>query len=915
MQSSINRRRAARAAALFTSATVALIGLGALPASAAPGDVSIDVYTINDFHGHLEQNLSSGEAGAASIATAVASFRAANPNATLVSAGDNISGSPFISQALNDEPTIDVLNQIGVSVTSLGNHEFDHGRSDVDGRISDRSNFPYISANLFDTATGEHAYAPYNVQTFDGVKVGFIGAVTEDLPTLVNPDGINTLKVAGIVESVNAAAAELKDGIDDGENGEADVLVLLMHEGAASATANLTDPNTVFGEIVTGTAPSVDAIASAHTHNLYAQNVTVGSKTLPVLQTASYGTNLGHFNFQVNPTSKAISSSTAETIPLVVKGVAAYAQDPTVAAIVADAKQRSSVIGLQPVGSISADFKRAVQTDGKENRGGESTLGNIVADGQLWATRDLGTQLAFMNPGGLRADIAVAPDGVVTYEESATVQPFANSLFTQTLTGAQVKTVLEQQWQPGQSRPFLKLGINKALSYTYDPSAATGSHVTEIRYNGAVVSDTDSFQVVTNSFLAGGGDNFKELALGAAKTDTGRVDLDAFKQYIGANSPLTPDYGSRSIGVTLTSPATTPGTPIDLGTVAPETTFSFALSSLVLSGAPVQDSTVSVQFDGVEIATAPINPAIVDTFDEQGTATVEVTVPKLTRNGDHVVSFVLPTTGKSVSLPVTTTGEIPFVAPDAPAAPTLAADGFSAVTASWAPPAVDGGTPVTGYEVTLYADGTKADSASVDAATTSVGFAGLKTDTDYTATVKAINAVGSSAESQASNVITTPLPKPTTEPALPSAESLPATETDAFSLSTGSATNGQAVTVSGLTPGDWYYVSIFSDPVRLGWFQADESGSFSVTISNVPTGTHRLVIQDRDGTVIGYRTIVVAADGTVSVVDPAGSAGASPTGLAATGMDATLPLLGAGLLLAAGALLTLRRRRAARSTS
>ncbi|KQO10032.1 hypothetical protein ASF06_07370 [Agreia sp. Leaf244] len=711
MQPSSPRRRPVRAAALLVSSTIALVGFAALPAAAAPGDVSIDVYTMNDFHGHLEQNLGSGEAGAASIATAFDTFKTANPNSTLVSAGDNISGSPFISQAQQDKPTIDALNLIGLSVSAIGNHELDHGRADLEGRVSDLADFDFISANLFNKGTTDHAFAPYDIQTFDGVKVGFIGAVTEDLTTLVSPAGIDTLAVGGIVDSVNAVAQELTDGTEAPGNEEADVLVLVIHEGAASASANFTDVNTVFGKIVTGTGPYVDAIASGHTHTLYSQSVTVGTKTIPVLQTGSYGSNLGHFNFQVNPITKAISSSTGEIIPLVKPAIPAsggnpavpaaslYAQDAEVAALVAEAKQTSSIIGREVIGTVTESFNRATLTDvTKENRGGESTLGNEVADGQLWATRDLGTQLAFMNPGGLRTNINYAAnpgspgdvDGSVTYEEAATVQPFANTLFTQTLTGAQIKTVLEQQWQTGQTRPFLKLGINSELTYTYDPAAADGSHVTEIFYLGDPIAADDTFKVVTNSFLAAGGDGFLELANGQGKADTGRVDLDAFRDYIGQNSPLSPDYTTGSIGIAnLADPA---GTPVAFGTVEPGDSYEFSLSSLVLSGTPVPDTSVRVLFDGVEIATADIDLSIVDLYDEQGRSTVAFSIPEGAADGAHTIAFALNESGLELSYPAqigeivvdpgtpgVSVGDPAAAAPGAPAAPpALAATGLDA---------------------------------------------------------------------------------------------------------------------------------------------------------------------------------------------------------------------------------------------
>ena len=252
MPSSFFRRGSVRVSALIASTAVVIVGFGALPASAAPGDVSIDVYTMNDFHGHLEQNLGSGEAGAASIATAFDTFKTANPNSTLVSAGDNISGSPFISQAQNDEPTIDALNLIGLSVSAIGNHELDHGRADLEGRVAP-GHFEFISANLFNKGTTDHAFAPYDIQTFDGVRVGFIGAVTEDLPYSREPDGHRHAGRRWHRRQRQCCRAAAHRRSRRRNEAEADVLVLVIHEGAASPTANMTDVSTVFGKIVTGT--------------------------------------------------------------------------------------------------------------------------------------------------------------------------------------------------------------------------------------------------------------------------------------------------------------------------------------------------------------------------------------------------------------------------------------------------------------------------------------------------------------------------------------------------------------------------------------------------------------------------------------------------------------------------------------
>ncbi|QWL31524.1 bifunctional metallophosphatase/5'-nucleotidase [Rathayibacter toxicus] len=664
---------------VFSAAAVAAVAgaalLASVPAVAAEKTV-IDVYTMNDFHGRLEAtagpSIAQSTAGAASLASAFATLKEHNPeHSILVSAGDNVGASTFTSAAQDDLPTIDALNEIGLSATAIGNHEFDKGRKDLDERIIPHANYRHISANLLEKKTHGHAYAPSYVQDFDGVRVGFVGAVTEDLPSLTSPAGIATLDVAPIVESVTAEAARLHDGVDERtdasvpenqKNLEADVVIVVVHEGAISPDVSFTDPASVFGRIVNGVGSRVDAVVSGHTHQAYNKTVTVGGKTLPVVQTGSYGTYLGHLELTVDPATRRLTAITSDLVDLLKpvqandsKGVVStsyqpiYPADSTsvgrkVAALVKDAVSFARVRGAVPVGTVTADIRRASQSSGQENRGAESTLGNLVADAQLWATRDLGTRIAFSNPGSIRDDITFAsssdddPPGTVTYREAAVVQPFANSLVVETLTGAQVRTLLEEQWQPGTSRPQLHLGISSGLSYTYDPAAA-GPHITGIYLDGEPIGDAQNLRVVTNAFLSAGGDNFTVLHAGTDKADSGRRDLTAVTDYLAAFSPVSPNPASRSIGITTTSSAGS-------------ATLSYELSSLDVNNSPVHDDEVRMLIDDQQVATVPIDHSIVDNTDEQGRARVIASLGDLTP-GDHKLEFLLPTTGVSVHSTVT----------------------------------------------------------------------------------------------------------------------------------------------------------------------------------------------------------------------------------------------------------------------
>lgn len=614
--------------------------------SSAPAPVDIDVVSINDFHGRLEA--ANPAAGAAVLGGMVDAYEAANPNTLFVSAGDSIGASTFTSFIQNDQPTIDALNEIGLDASSFGNHEFDQGQEDVNDRVIPESDWPYLGANIYSTATGEPAYQEYSLHEVDGVTVGFIGAVTEDMPSLVSPSGIEGLEFRDIPTEVNRVADALSDG--DAANGEADVLILLVHEGAATADIASATDDSSFGEIVNGVNANVDAIVSAHTHQLYDHDIVVPgtTKVRPVIQSAEYGENFGHLDLSVDPETGELLSISAEILPL----FGAYPPDPEVAAIVAAAAAVAKELGSVKVGEITADFNRAKQTAAAtENRGGESTLGNFVADVQLWATADSGSEIALMNPGGLRADLKFAsssatdPAGNVTYAEAAGVQPFANTLVTMDLTGVQLKQVLEEQWQPaGASRPFLKLGLSSSIEYTYDPLAPVGDHIDAIYVNGVLVDPGATYRVTVNSFLASGGDNFFTLAQGTNRADSGKVDLQSMVDYFEANPVATPDYTQRAVGVNLSAP--------DADGYSPGDPLTLILSSLLFSNGEPNAGTAVVSAGGVELGSAPIDPAIVDTTDEVGRATVGITIPQGTPAGTLVLTVSVPQTGTSIDVPI-----------------------------------------------------------------------------------------------------------------------------------------------------------------------------------------------------------------------------------------------------------------------
>ncbi|TDX82283.1 5'-nucleotidase [Rathayibacter sp. PhB151] len=697
--------------------------LGAAPASAAEGDVAIDILSINDFHGRIEADGTT--AGAAVLAGAVDSYRAANPNTLFVSAGDNIGASTFTSKVQDDQPTLDVLNEMGLDVSTLGNHEFDKGRADVDGRVTDESDFPYVNANLFDTTTGERAYDPYFIADQGGVSVAFIGAITEDLPTLVSPGGISTLSVEPIIDNVNEVATELQDG--DAANGEADVIVLLLHEGADAdaAKTNTPEADPGFGPIVTAVAPNVDAIISGHSHEEYSTSVDAGRAQPTIIsQTGSYAENLGHMTVTVDPSTKEITGLTNENVVLtqVVPDptdatkttiVGAFPADPEVAAIVDEAVEFAIVPGSVQVGTITDDISRAYREDGTTtNRGSESTLGNLVADAQLWATRELGTQIAFTNAGGLRDDLDFAAsaetpgdaDGVVTYAEASDAQPFANTLVTLQLTGAQIKDLLEEQWVGSSAHPQLKLATSAALTYVFDPAAPFGSRISEVFFDNQPIDPTATFTIVTNNFLSTGGDGFSTFTEGVGTADSGRIDLDAFVAYIQDLGTVSPDPVQRSVGLTANLP--------ESGEYAVGDTMTVDLSSLLFSTGAPTDTVVTVSVDDAVVTTAEIDPARAVTDDSTGRASVSVPIGESLAGATHTASFALgDATGTTISLDfaVAAVATTPTPTPE----PTETVIPTTPATTAPAVPGASGGS--TGHLAATGVDATPAFAAGAAA--------------------------------------------------------------------------------------------------------------------------------------------------------------------------------------------------------
>lgn len=632
----------------------------------APRTTDIQVLTINDFHGRLAAEPSRDTAaGAAVLAGAVKQFRATNPNTLFVSAGDNIGASTFDSFIAKDTPTIDALKSATLDLSAVGNHEFDRGFADLTGRVIPRydagnttgkSDYA-LGANVYD-ATGAPALKEYTVKTVDGVRTAFIGTVTETTPAKVTPSGIQGLTFGSQLAAANRVAAKITAA------DEADVIVLLAHEGLGTSDCSQLTGDSVFAKLARGASPEIDAIVSADSHQKYSCQGTIDGapgKTRPVIQAHQYGTTLGKLDIEVDARTKDLVSITGSLVPLVSGGTLAFPADAPTAKIVKDAVDSAAVEGQKVVGKISADITRG-GTNGSR-RDVESSLSNFLSDVYLWATSNAsyaGTkaQIGIMNPGGVRADLVKTGDGSVTYRDVATVQPFANTLVTVTLTGTQLRSILEEQWRADGSK--LHLGVSGGFAYTYDPAAAAGSRIKAMTFQGRTIAPTDTFTVVTNSFLAAGGDAFTTFAAGTNRADTGQVDLQASVEYFAAHAIVDPaPLGRSALATTGGGETGNSGTGGGTGNGNGETPSTVWATVDVGNGRVAQGGSLAVAVSGLKpgqqiAATLHSDPIVVTGIpaaDASGKVTFAVAVPASLPVGAH--TLVIESAGfAAISVPI-----------------------------------------------------------------------------------------------------------------------------------------------------------------------------------------------------------------------------------------------------------------------
>ena len=544
--------------------------------------VKLKIVAINDFHGQLEspgslRNLPTDASatvpvgGVDWIAGYIADVKSKNPNTVVVSAGDLIGATPLVSALFHDEGTIETMNRAGLDIDAVGNHEFDEGKTELlrmqNGGCHptdtnscqgaavgtpvpfEGAKFQFLAANVVDTKNKTTVLPAYTIKQYEGVKVAFIGLTLKETPTIVTPSGVAGLRFTDEVRAVNLLVPKLR------AQGVRTIVVLIHQGGVVPESASVATMNNCVGNldgspiktIVNGLSDAVGAVISGHTHNTYNCRLTTknGVHSIPVTSANSQGRIYTEIDLTLYKNTGAIKSAQASNV-VVDQRNSAIIPDAGIKQIVTNYKALVTPISSRVIGSISAALTRTATA------AGENSMGDVIADAQLAATKEPkfgNAQIAFMNPGGVRADLSYVSssvgegDGNVTFGEAFTVQPFGNSLVTMSLTGAQIEQMLEQQFMGcANNQPFNRVLLPSAgFSYTWSVSGFACDKIdpNSIMLNGAVIDPAASYRVTVNSFLASGGDLFSVFNQGTNRLG-GAQDSDALEAYFKAKSPIAP---------------------------------------------------------------------------------------------------------------------------------------------------------------------------------------------------------------------------------------------------------------------------------------------------------------------------------------------------------------------------------------
>ncbi|MCH7356192.1 bifunctional metallophosphatase/5'-nucleotidase [Acinetobacter sp. NIPH 1958] len=542
---------------------------------------SINILAFNDFHGNLEPPKRFIEAddpsdssktvrvpvgGVSYFADAIKKLRSQYPNNAVVSAGDLISASPLTSSLFLDEPTIETMNDIQIDFNAVGNHEFDRGTDEL-RRLQNGgcqqftsakpcqinkefpgAKFNFLAANVSMKADPNKTLFPaYKVKTYGGIPVAFIGMTLKATPSIVSAAGIKDVNFNDEADTVNALIPELKkQGIE--------AIVVVVHEGVAPSTKfnkktcdGLSGP--LLG-ILDRLDPAVDVVVSGHTHQSYICDYSTKNPQKPFLLTSAgqYGTAITNIQLELDGKTGNVIKKDAKQVPIQSEAYTSgsttvnltdlyekFNKTPSIEAILNKYRQAVTTISARVVGTANGVINR------NATESGESALGNLIADAQqamALTASNQGSDFTLMNPGGVRADLLVNSSNQITFGDVFTVQPFGNSIVTLSLTGKQIRDVLEQQWSGANTATVRILQPSKEFSYSYKKDNSTSPRASNILVAGQALNDTKVYRVTVNSFLADGGDNFTVLKEGKNPVGGGQ-DIDALEKYVSQYSPLT----------------------------------------------------------------------------------------------------------------------------------------------------------------------------------------------------------------------------------------------------------------------------------------------------------------------------------------------------------------------------------------
>ncbi len=574
-------------AALLASVLLAACA-GPVAARQGAGPVTVGILAINDFHGSLEPpqaaviapdghggSIAVPAGGAAWLASAIDSLRAKYPNHATVSAGDLIGASQFVSSVFLDEPSVGVMNRIGLDFNAVGNHEFDRGRNELlrmqrggCQRYTSRrpcrlerfsgANFRFLSASTT-TPDGKTLFPATGIKRFGSgpqrVTLGFIGLTLRMTPMLVMPEGISGLAFGDEAEAINAAVPRLK-------RQGADAIVVLIHQGGR--TADPQDPdgcNALSGDIrpiLARLDPRVDVVVSGHTHSAYVCDYGTIDPARPFLLTSAglYGKLVTDIRLEIDPAAHSVVASHADNVIVQSEGYGdakgavgptalypAFTPDPAVYRYVQRYADAARAEAQRPAGRLSGPAGRGAAL----NPSAGGSLGMLIADAQLEATAGAGAQIAFTNPFGIRAPLTPAPDGALTFGDLYRAQPFDNPLLTQTMSGAELRDVLEQCFDA--TGPEQELTPSAGFTYSYDRSRPPGQRIVAMELSGEPVRAEADYRVTTNLFLAMGGDSFIGFAR-RRDAVTGMIDVAALEAWLTGASPRPVPAGERASDVT-----------------------------------------------------------------------------------------------------------------------------------------------------------------------------------------------------------------------------------------------------------------------------------------------------------------------------------------------------------------------------